>query len=117
MNDVMAENTGIEMVTAKDTQTATEGTIEYNFGSSLSEMIEKYGEDAVYNAAKAQVKVGLQAAMRRALAAGRPVEDLADWKPGMIFREDQNPVNTIMKNFAKLSPEERHAIAIKMGLV
>ena len=116
MTDLMAENTGIELVTAKENNTNTEGTIEYNFGASLAEMIEKYGEDAMYNAAKAQIKVGLQAAMRRALAAGRPVEDLADWKPGMVFRDD-NPMNSIIKNFAKLSPEDKHAIAVKMGLI
>lgn len=117
MTEVMADATnGIEEVTAKETSNNTEGTITYSFGANLSEMIEKYGEEAIYNAAKAQVKVGLQAAMRRALVAGRSLDELVDWKPGMVFR-DTNPLNTIMKTFANLSPEEKAIIAQKMGLI
>jgi len=104
---------GIVEVTAKilsDGEVAAEGTIPYNFGENLDEMVELFGDNVTFTNARANMKITLQAAMRRRLEAGQPVEDLTDsWKPGVQMERIVDPVAAAKAKYAKMNSEERAA--------
>ena len=71
-------------VTAKTTEHPDPQTITYDFGDTLKEMTELFGEDVVFSSARAQMIVGLQARMRNLINDGKDPAVLADiWKPGV----------------------------------
>lgn len=75
-------------VTTKDTDdTPVTATLSYNFGTTLAEAVELFGEDQVFSSAVANFKVKAQAVARRAIEAGQaPSDVLASWKPGDSLR-------------------------------
>ena len=99
---------GVIEVTAKKDD--AEATIEYDFGADLNEMVEKFTDNVVYTNARAQMKIVLQAAMRRRLEAGQPCEDLAaNWKPGVQMERIVDPIAAAKAKYAGMSEEERAA--------
>ena len=99
---------GVIEVTAKKDD--AEATINYDFGENLGEMTEKFGEGVVFTNARAQMKIVLQAAMRRRLEAGQPCDDLADnWKPGVQMERIVDPIAAAKAKYANMSEEERAA--------
>jgi hypothetical protein len=99
---------GIIEVTAKKNE--AEGTINYDFGENLEEMTEKFGESVTFTNARANMKIVLQAAMRRRLEAGQPVDDLADnWKPGVQMERIVDPIAAAKAKYATMTDEEKAA--------
>ena len=112
------ENTqGIELaegqiaVSATYTKTGATATIAYDMPDTIQGLVDKFGEDEVIKSAVSSYVVKLQAAMRRALEAGRDVEELKARKPGTVFGGGaENPMNAVLRNINKLSPEEKAAL-------
>jgi hypothetical protein len=97
---------GIIEVTAK--KDGNEATIQYDFGADLAEMVEKFGENVTFTQARAQMKIVLQAAMRRRLKADQPCEDLVEnWKPGVQMERTFDLVAAFKAVYAKADEEER----------
>lgn len=92
-------------------------SVDYDFGASLSEAVEKFGEEAVYSGFVADGKVGLQAFVRARL--GKTDEEymtdeqiLAEaeaWKPGQR-KQAADPMAKLQALLGKLSPEQRAAL-------
>lgn len=76
-------------VKVKSTKTGRELAVDYDFGgTTTAELVEKHGEEVVFNAVIAQWKIGLQAAIRSTLDNDEnSIEDAkavgAEWKPGV----------------------------------
>ena len=99
---------GFIEVTAKKND--SEATINYDFGEDLTEMIEKFTESVVFTNARANMKIVLQAAMRRRLEAGQPCDDLVDnWKPGVQMERIVDPIAAAKAKYATMSDEEKAA--------
>lgn len=96
------------------------GEIEYNFGASLKEAVELYGEDAVYNNYRQAAVIALQGNMRRHLGAGKTGDALAeavkDWKPGLVSRSKKSASEKVLDLFKGKTPEEIAAILKEAGL-
>ena len=117
MSDAFANTTGIELaegqiaVSATYTKTGATATIAYEMPETIHGLVDKFGEEEVIKSAISGFVVKLQAAMRRALEAGRDVQELVNWKPGTVFGGgSENPMNAVLRNINKLSPEERAAL-------
>ena len=99
---------GIVEVTAKKNE--AEATINYDFGENLEEMIEKFGDSVVFTNARSNMKIVLQAAMRRRLEAGQPTEDLAaNWKPGVQMERIIDPIAAAKAKYATMTDDEKAA--------
>jgi len=83
-------------------------TIEYDFGDSLQDSIDAYGEEIVHAHFKAHAAVSLQARMRAAAKAGDDPQTAVDsWKPGQVSRRGKSPVEKAMGAFEKMSGDEQ----------
>ena len=96
-----------------------EAIVSYDFGDNLDEMKTLFGDSAVYSNAKAQMKIGLQAFMRRCIEAGKQQAEIAalveSYKPGVSPDKVQDPVAVATAYFANLgSDEERAAFLEKL---
>lgn len=84
------------------------------FLGSLEELGEKYGSEVVAEAARAQLRVKFQAAVRSLAEAGKPDEEIAStmagWKPGDKLGLGGDPQAVILKNFGNMTPEQRAAL-------
>lgn len=112
-------NRGLETVKAKTAIKDEDGgiirheeaSLEYDFTSSLTEMVEKFGEEIVYQLAVQQARISLQAAMRRLILEGNSEESiriqLEDWRPGAQVGKTADPFAATLAKFATLSPEEQ----------
>lgn len=108
------ENAGLIQITAtKDKQVAK---IHYNFGADLESMIELFGEEVVFNYAKGQMVIRLQAAMRSRMSAGSDVAGLeTEFKPGIALPKTPKDMNKATENyFMTLSAEEQDAMIEKL---
>ena len=87
-----------------------EATIPYDFGENLKEMTEKFTDSVVFTQARAQMKIVLQAAMRRRLEAGQTCDDPPEsWKPGVQMERIVDPFAAAKALFATKSDEEKRA--------
>lgn len=106
----------MERVVAKVKDNDVEVGIDYNFGENLSEMLELFGEECVYAAAKRQTRIDLQGVMRRLAAAGKTEEEiqaeLSEWKPGTKVSVAQDPVAVLMRrlNAGELDEDARQKL-------
>ena len=95
-------------------------TVEYDFGDNLQEMVKKFGEDVVYNRAKASFVIDLQAAIRRAIQAKKKPkqiqEELASWKPG-LRQPGKSPAEKLRDMLAGKSDAEKKALLKEIGLL
>jgi hypothetical protein len=99
---------GIVDVTAKKND--AEGSVAFDFGENLEEMVILFDEGVTFSNARAQMKIGLQAAMRRRLEAGQPVEDLATtYKPGVQMERIVDPIAAAKAKFATMNDEDKAA--------
>lgn len=100
-------------ITAKLGKDGAPYEAEYNLGGSLKEMLSLFGEEVVYNKAKAAMIVDIQGVMRGAIKAKKPAAEISKlvsaWKPG-VRKPSKSPVAKVQEHFAKLSPEERKAL-------
>ena len=112
----MSEATGIiEIAAKKDDLNAT---IEYDFGTDLHAMIEKFGEDVVFSNARQAMKITAQAAMRRLLKAGKDQasiqETLNGWKPGVQLERTVDPVANFKNKFAGMDEDAKKALIAEL---
>ena len=88
-------------------------TVEYDFGDSLQQAVEKFGEDVVWKAALQQLKIRLQAVIREQIAAGKSDEEIAQhvagWKPGQAPQR-KSAVEKLAEKLAGLSKEEQQRV-------
>lgn len=100
-------------ITAKDTKTEASITVEYEFGETIAELVEKFGEEVVFNQARSSLVVALQGAIRTALKAGKTDDEIntlvSEWKPG-IRRQAKSPQDKIKEQLASMDPEIRKAL-------
>lgn len=101
-------------IVTKNPKTNTSATINYDFGSTVAEAVEKFGEDVVLSNFVSAATVTAQGAVRRMLGAGKSeaeiVEKMSAWKPGVaLAREAQDPMVAALAKFNTLSPEEKEA--------
>ena len=91
-------------------KTGAEGSVMYDFGDNAAEAIEMFGDGPVHSYFVAHGKVVLQAAIRRSLEAGQPVEGLADsFKPGVTMQRVVDPLAAAKAKYATMSDDERKA--------
>jgi hypothetical protein len=87
-----------------------EGSVNYDFGDSLAEMIEKFGDETVYSNALANMKVALQGRMRPMLKEGKDVKMLETmWKPGIQLGRIIDPISAAKQAFATMDDDARAA--------
>ena len=114
MSDVTVSS-GIEQVTATVNPTEKNGLSEkmtvsgeYNFGSTLAEAIELFGEDVVLHNFKQQARISFQSVLRRLY--NKPEEErqayISNWKLG-VPPVRKSAVDKAKDLFASMSDEQR----------
>ena len=107
-NVAAEEVSGVIEVPAKKDD--LEATITYDFGKDLEDMVEKFGSEVTFTNARANMKIGLQSAMRRYLVAGKDCSELTTaWKPGVQMERTVDPLSVAKKAYANMSEEEKAA--------
>jgi hypothetical protein len=89
-------------------------TVPYEFGETLKETTDLFGDEIVHGHAVGSIKISLQALVRRDIAAGKSGEEIsahaAAWKPGMPSeRKVKDPTKNILDAWPKMSEEQRTA--------
>lgn len=114
-----------ETITTKEPGSNRELVTEYNFGDSLQEAVDLFGEDAVLAGFKSDARVGLQAKVRGMLKATEEdseaakytdeqiLEAVKEWKPGTKTRAASDPLAKLQALLEKISPEQRAALLEK----
>ena len=91
-------------------------TVEADIPSTLPELVEKYSEEAVANAAVANLKIGLQGYLRTMLEANATDEKIAEaaitWVPGA----KRDSATALIAKVGTLSADERAALLKALGL-
>lgn len=108
----MAETT----VTAKlSGQTEDEAVgVTYDFGDTLEDAVDKFGENVVFNRVVSALTIDLQALIRRGIKAGKKPEEIQkmadEWTPGVKQISKKSPKEKVEEQLAKLSPEQRQEL-------
>lgn len=95
--------------------TKDERTVEaqYDFGDSLQDMSDKFGEDVVFSNAKQNIRITLQAMIRRMIQKGETEETIQDavsaHVPG-VGGQKADPVDKFKQKWQNLSSEERERL-------
>jgi hypothetical protein len=99
--------------TIKATKNNVSVECQYDFGESLEEMKQKFGEEVVFSNAKQAITISIQALMRRKIEKGETEEAIcqavAEYVPGLAG-ERQDPVEKFKSRWANLSKEEREKL-------
>lgn len=88
--------------------------VDFDFGSDLASTVSKFGEDTVYKAVVAALKVQFQAWLRAQAVAGRSADDIQSslnaegWKPGER-RQGKTPQDKLRALLDGMSAEDRAA--------
>ncbi|MFA5699414.1 MAG: hypothetical protein WC954_06750 [Sphaerochaeta sp.] len=92
-----------------------QGSIMYDFGDTLSEAIERFGEKVVFDLYLAQAKIQCQAAMRRVMVDGGDVQQVAKaWMPGTSLEKRVDPQAAVLQFLANATPEEKAEFLAKI---
>lgn len=115
------------MATFSVSESGNEGArklnLEFEFGSTVEEAIEKFGADVVLSGFIADCKVGIQATARRLMKSKAKNEDgterdytdaeilakVAEYKPGIKSDRTSDPMGKLEALLGKLSPEQKAA--------
>jgi hypothetical protein len=103
----------IEEVTAKlgKEEDSPSITVSYDFGSSLEDAVEMFGEEVVFSRFRGAAVVDLQALIRRHAGGEKPkseeeINTLAgEWKPG-VSRKKKSQKEKALDLLADMTPEE-----------
>ena len=111
-----AKSTSNNLYTAtwndKDADESHKLTANYDFGGTLAEAVEKFGEECVLNHFKSSGIVSLQSKMRSAAKANGvdSVQDSVDnWVLGIVVRRGKSTVEKMQTQFEKMSEAEQAA--------
>lgn len=92
--------------------------ITYDFGDSVDEMVDKFGEEVVRSNAIRNFKITAQAAMRRMLEKGESQEAIADkmsnWKPGIQMERTVDVKGAFLAKWKDMTQEERQEFLAEM---
>ena len=81
------------------------------FLGDLQDLLTKFGDEAVVEAARAQLRIKFQSAVRSLAEAGREDNEISTimsaWKPGTPLNTGGDPVANVMKNYGNMSAEQR----------
>lgn len=83
----------------------------YDFGSSLAEAVEKFGEQVVYGVFLDQAVIRLQALLRRCITDevkdAEIAKKVSDWKMTVGGRERRSASEKVQDLLGKMSPEQK----------
>ena len=96
-------------------QTAEQAvTVSYEFGANLSDAVQLFGEDVIFNKAIDSLVIDVQAHIRRLIKKGsNPTEIaavLAGWKPGVSTTVRRSAGEKVQDLITRMTPEERIAL-------
>lgn len=90
-----------------------ETTVTYDFGATVEEMVEKFGEKVIYSQILGALKISLQNYVRGLLRQGKDAKEIQKavdaWKPGTKAR-GKSKIEKLREELAKMSEEERKAL-------
>lgn len=104
--------------------------LEYDFGATLEEAIEKFGADVVFSGFVADCKVSVQAVARRLLKTNKtneageeigPYTDeeiqaaVSNYKPGVKSERTSDPMAKLEGLLGKLTAEQKEAFLAKLA--
>lgn len=109
-----SEKVGNVLVVAK--KDGKEARVFYDYGDSLADMTELFGEAVVFSNARGKMIIGLQAAMRSRLKAGQDIGKLIEsYKPGVAMEKIPTDMNKATEDyFSGLSEEEQDAMITRL---
>ena len=103
-------STSVKALTQVDGETV-EAIVDYKFGDTFDESVEKIGEFVVYNGFKKSAVIDFQRLIRRAIKGGlsqEAIEKVAeDWVPGQRSGSFVNKKEAVIKMFAAMSADGR----------
>uniref|UniRef100_A0A6M3L688 Uncharacterized protein n=1 Tax=viral metagenome TaxID=1070528 RepID=A0A6M3L688_9ZZZZ len=110
----------IEQVTKKHTKGEfREVTVDYDFGDSFADMVNKFGEEVVYTSAKANMRVRCQAVIDGGIEKGLSDEEIQNrvtaWKPGVALETGAG--YDPLAAFRRMSPEEKAAFLANISQI
>ena len=93
-----------------------EAVVNYDLGANLTEAVEKFTEEVVYNLYIGQAVVRIQQGLRNCLEKGiDPQKWISEYKLGSRGPSvSADPKASIMANFAKMSDEEKAEILAQL---
>jgi hypothetical protein len=93
-------------------------TLEKDFGSTLDESVELFGEEVVHSVFVAQAKVKAQSFVRSKLESGATDDEiqaaLDEWKLGVVKRSGKTKEEKALDAIQKLSPEEKAELIARL---
>lgn len=109
-------------------------SVMFDFGSTLDDAVEKFGEEVVFAGFVASATIDLQNYIRTKLEApakdadGKVIpdggfaqtdaeieSDFASWKPGIKTRERVSPLDKVKKLLGGMSAEQKAALLASLG--
>jgi hypothetical protein len=101
-------------VTAKAPKLDKEATVLVDLGENVEDAIARFGAEVVFSNYLANVKIGVQSAIRRYLEANIAANDIQakfdTFKPGVTLDRVVDPVASLANKLKTMSPEEQEAI-------
>jgi hypothetical protein len=101
-------------VGAKRKDDAEQTVVEFACPETLDAMIEAYGHELVFNAAKGSIVISLQSYIRRLLTKGSSPDAIAEavaaWRPDVRAIVKQSAFDKVSGEVEKLTAEERAAL-------
>lgn len=96
-------------VSAKN-KDSREVSVVYDFGETLAETTEKFGENVTFNHSRGSMIVSLQSYIRAQISAGKTDEEIQNlvsaWKPSQR-KQGKTPKEKLQEYVSKLSAEDR----------
>ena len=112
------DSSGNVLIEATEKASGKKVAVTYNFGASLAEAIEKFGEDVVFSGFRRTSVITAQGIMRRLAKAGKSDAEIqaaiSGWKPGVAAERVTDPVARLKSMFSSMSAEERQKIMAEL---
>ena len=109
---------GNVLIEASEKSSSKKLSATYNFGASLAEAIEKFGEDVVFSGFRRTSVITAQGIMRRLAKTGKTDAEIqaaiSGWKPGVAAERISDPVARLKSMFSSMSAEERQKIMAEL---
>jgi hypothetical protein len=105
-------------VSAKAPKIGKEAKILVDLGETAEDAIARFGAEVVFSNYLANVKIGVQSAIRRYLEAGLDGDAIQakfeNYKPGVTLDRVVDPVAALAAKLAKMTPEEQEEAFAKL---